>query len=238
MENLSLADVTYFDMAIAALILLLAIKGFLHGFIKELFSLVGLVGGVYFASRLSEDAATFIDTNFLHLENASLLKLIGFISILIIIWLTATIIGAIIAKITSGKEIGFFSRVFGFVTSGLKYFLIFGLIFTALSNVQLVKDNLGKYVKDSILYPYLTTAGSYLINLDGNTHVNETASTTVDTVEKNIEKDVNATQNTTKETSKTLTNEVHDTTTAEPNSTATETQDNTSTPDSTNSELY
>ncbi|CAA6805122.1 MAG: Colicin V production protein [uncultured Sulfurovum sp.] len=194
MENLSLADFTYFDMAIAAIILLLAIKGFLHGFIKELFSLVGLVGGVYFASRLSEDAAAFIDTNFLHLENTSLLKLIGFISILIIIWLSATIIGAIIAKITSGKEVGFFSRVFGFVTSGLKYFLIFGLIFTALSNVKLVKDNLGDYVKDSILYPHLTTAGAYLINLDENTQINETATTTIDTVEKNIEKAVDTTQ--------------------------------------------
>jgi membrane protein required for colicin V production len=37
---------------------------------------------------------------------------------------------------------------------------------TALSNVTLVKDNLEKYVNDSMLYPYLKEAGSYLINLD------------------------------------------------------------------------
>ena len=37
---------------------------------------------------------------------------------------------------------------------------------TALSNVTLVKDNLEKYVKDSVLYPYLKEAGAYLIKLD------------------------------------------------------------------------
>jgi membrane protein required for colicin V production len=30
----------------------------------------------------------------------------------------------------------------------------------------LVKDNLEKYVTDSMLYPYLKKAGAYLINLD------------------------------------------------------------------------
>jgi hypothetical protein len=40
---------------------------------------------------------------------------------------------------------------------------------TALSNVSLVKDNLEKHVEDSILYPYLKKAGSYLINLDPST---------------------------------------------------------------------
>jgi membrane protein required for colicin V production len=138
----------------------------MQGFIKEVFGLLGLVGGVYFASRLSDKAAAFIETNFLQLENASLLKLIGFLAILIVIWGAATIVGSIISKLTSASGLGFLNRLFGFVAGGGKYFLIFALIVTALSNVTLVKDNLEKYVNDSILYPYLKEAGSYLINLD------------------------------------------------------------------------
>jgi membrane protein required for colicin V production len=138
----------------------------MHGFIKEVFGLVGLIGGVYFASRLAGTAADFIDTNFLHLENVSLLKLIGFLSILIIIWVGATILGSIFSKLTSASGLGFLNRLFGFIAGGGKYFLIFALIVTALSNVALVKDNLEKHVDDSILYPYLKEAGSYLINLD------------------------------------------------------------------------
>lgn len=166
MENFSMMDFNYFDVTISAIILILGIKGFMQGFIKEIFGLLGLVGGVYFASRLSDKAATFIETNFFQLENASLLKLIGFLAILIIIWGAATVVGSIISKLTSASGLGFLNRLFGFVAGGGKYFLIFALIVTALSNVTLVKDNLEKYVNDSILYPYLKEAGSYLINLD------------------------------------------------------------------------
>ncbi|HFQ61330.1 MAG TPA: CvpA family protein [Epsilonproteobacteria bacterium] len=178
MENFSMMDFNYFDVVISAIVLLLGIKGFMHGFIKEVFGLVGLVGGVYFASRLSGTAADFIDKNFLHLENVALLKLIGFLSILILIWLGATILGSIFSKLTSASGLGFLNRLFGFIAGGGKYFLIFALIVTALSNVSLVKDNLEKYVKDSILYPYLKEAGSYLINLDPTTLGLESTSTT------------------------------------------------------------
>lgn len=166
MENFSMVDFNYFDIIIAAIVLLLGIKGFINGFVKEVFGLVGLVGGVYLASRLADTAAAFIDTNFLHLENVALLKLIGFLAILIVVWLGATILGAIFSKLTSASGLGFLNRLFGFIAGGGKYFLIFALIVTALSNVSLVKDNLEKHVKDSILYPYLKEAGSYLINLD------------------------------------------------------------------------
>jgi len=166
MESFSMMDFNYFDVTISAIVLILGIKGFMQGFIKEVFGLLGLVGGVYFASRLSDKAATFIETNFLHLENASLLKLIGFLAILIVIWFSATILGTIFSKLTSESGLGFLNRLFGFIAGGGKYFLIFALIVTALSNVTLVKDNLEKYVNDSVLYPYLREAGSYLINLD------------------------------------------------------------------------
>jgi len=163
---MEILDFNYFDAVIASIVLLLGIKGFMHGFIKEVFGLIGLIGGVYFASRLSGTAAEFIDTNFLHLENTALLKLIGFLSILIIIWITATILGSIFSKLTSESGLGSLNRFFGFIVGGGKYFLIFALIITALSNVSLVKDNLEKHVENSILYPYLKSAGSFLINLD------------------------------------------------------------------------
>jgi len=166
MENFSMMDFNYFDVSISAIILILGIKGFMQGFIKEVFGLAGLIGGVYFASRLSDKAAQFIETNFFQLENTSLLKLIGFLSILIMIWLGATILGSIFSKLTSDSGLGFLNRLFGFIAGGGKYFLIFALIVTALSNVKLVKDNLSKYVNDSVLYPFLLEAGSYLIKID------------------------------------------------------------------------
>ncbi len=207
MGNFSMIDFNYFDITIGAIVLILGIKGFMNGFIKEVFGLVGLVGGVYFASRFAPTAATFIDTNFLHLENSALLKLLGFLAVLIIVWLSATILGSIFSKLTSASGLGFINRLFGFVAGGGKYFLIFALIVTALSNVTLVKDNLEKYVQDSVLYPYLKAAGSSIINLDPKVlgletssatevlkevaNLNETNSTGISTKEKNATVDNN-----------------------------------------------
>ena len=207
MENFSMIDFNYFDITIGAIVLILGIKGFMNGFIREVFGLVRLVGGVYFASRLAPTAATFIDTNFLHLENTAFLKLLGFLAVLIAVWLSATILGSILSKLTSASGLGFINRLFGFIAGGGKYFLIFALIVTALSNVALVKDNLEKHVQDSVLYPYLRAAGSSIINLDPKVlgletssatevlkevaNLNETNSTKISTKEKNTTVDNN-----------------------------------------------
>ncbi len=166
MENFSMIDFNYFDITIGAIVLILGIKGFMNGFIKEVFGLVGLIGGVYLASRLAGDASTFIDANFIHIENTTLLQLLGFLAILTVVWMGATILGSIFSKLTSVSGLGFINRLLGFIAGGGKYFIIFALIVTALSNVTLVKDNVEKYVKDSVLYPYLLKTGASIIHLD------------------------------------------------------------------------
>jgi len=199
MENFSMVDFNYFDITIGSIVLILGIKGFMNGFIKEVFGLIGLVAGVYFASRLSGEAAIFIEANFIQMENATLLKLFGFIAILVIVWLGVTIVGSILSKLTSVSGLGFINRFLGFIVGGGKYFLIFALITTALSNVTFLKDNLEKYVNDSILYPYLKMVGSSVIQLDPKSiGIN---STSTQNVIKNIvnidsKKDVNSTSST------------------------------------------
>jgi membrane protein required for colicin V production len=168
----------YFDIVIAAIVIILGIKGMINGFVKELFGLIGLVGGVYIASRSADTAAAFIDKNFYHLDNYAALQLIGFVAILAIVWMVALAIGSLFSSLTQASGLGPINRLFGFIVGGGKYFLIFALIVTALSNVTLVKDNLEKYVNDSILYPYLKQAGSYLINLDPESFQHKDGNTT------------------------------------------------------------
>jgi len=168
MENFSLVGLNVFDIVIGSLVLVLGIKGFLHGFLKELFSLVGLLGGIYLAFLLAGNAANFIGKNFLDIENASLLRLIGFVAIFVIVWLSATILGSIFHKLRSETDIGIISRIMGYIAGAAKYFIIFALIVAALSNVSLAKDKLGGYVKSSILYPHLVKIGSAIINLDSS----------------------------------------------------------------------
>ncbi len=176
--DMSTFDFNYFDVTISAIIVILGIKGMMNGFVKEFFGLLGLVGGVYVASRTADTAGAFIDKNLYHLDNGAALQLLGFVAVLTIVWIVAVLIGSLFSSLTQASGLGPINRLFGFVIGGGKYFLIFALIVTALSNVTLVKDNLEKHVSNSLLYPYLREAGSYLINIDTkNFQFNESNST-------------------------------------------------------------
>ena len=163
--DITTIDFNYFDAIVAATIVILAIKGFLNGLIKELFGILGLIGGIYVASRMSDTAAQLINDNLFQVENQAILKLIGFVAILAVIWLAAIGLGELFSKLSNASGLGFFNRLLGFIVGGGKYFLIFALIITALSNITLIKDNMGKVVQGSVLYPHLKKAGSIIINL-------------------------------------------------------------------------
>jgi len=161
-----LHSVNLFDLIIGSVVLILAFKGFLNGVVKEIFGLAGLVGGVYFASRFAGHAAHWIGANIYPIDNIALAKLIGFMSVLLLIWIGMTMLGSLFSRLISVSGLGFADRLFGFVVGGGKYFIIFALIVTALSNVTLIKENIGKYVNDSMLYPLLVKTGEAIIKLD------------------------------------------------------------------------
>jgi membrane protein required for colicin V production len=156
----------YFDAIVIAVTVILGIKGLMNGFIKEFFGLVGIVGGVYIASRVADKAGDFISKNIYQIDNSAALQLIGFASVLAIVWILTVMIGSLFSSLTQMSGFGTIDRFLGFVVGGGKYFIIFALITTALSNITLAKDNLGKYFDNSLLYPYLKETGSYLINID------------------------------------------------------------------------
>lgn len=85
--DMSTLDFNYFDAVIASIVIILGIKGMMNGFIKEFFGLVGLVGGVYIAARMAHTAGEFIDKNLYHMENSTVLQLVGFIAILALVWI-------------------------------------------------------------------------------------------------------------------------------------------------------
>lgn len=54
MDNLNI-----FDTVTLVIIVLIGLKGLFRGFIKEAFALIGIVGGVFVASRLARDVGFF-----------------------------------------------------------------------------------------------------------------------------------------------------------------------------------
>ena len=154
------------DLIIGSIVILVGIKGFVGGFFKEIFGLIGLILGIFLASRLSTAMAAFISDNFIHIENKTLLTLGGFFAVLAIVWIGTLSVGTLLSKLINASGLGILNNIFGFIAGGGKYFIIFAIIIAIFSNIALFKDTLNKYSNNSILYPYLIRTGTFLIHLD------------------------------------------------------------------------
>jgi len=175
MENVSLLDIISIT-----LILILGIKGFFRGFVKETFGLIGIIGGIYVATRYAQPLGLYLDVNFLHLQNKGSLYLIGFIGALISFWLVAIMIGALLGKLVNSSGLGFLDKIFGFVVGGAKVFLIFSIIIYVLTSIPMFKSTVVKVFEGSIMYPIFTKIGAQIVKIDpsqieetGNDIINE-----------------------------------------------------------------
>ena len=172
MENVSL-----FDIISLALILILGIKGIINGFIKEAFGLIGIVGGIFLASRYAQVAGEMIHNNFYNFGNMASLYLIGFISVLIIFWLLCIFLGFILARLLKMSGLGALDKLAGFFVGSLKIFLVFSILAIALSNIAFIKSRTDKYMSKSFMYPIFIEVGRYIVKLDTSHIIEKTIQT-------------------------------------------------------------
>ncbi len=194
MENIHI-----FDIIVVVLVSLLGLKGLFHGFIKEVFSLFGLVGGVFVASRLSTQTGELVNTVF-KFDNNNTLVLVGFIVALLIFSLLVYIVGILISNILSASGLGIFDRLFGFIFGAGKIFLLFAIIAYAVSQINFINKNLTKKLKTSEVFPLLKSTGSFIIKLDTTKLENG--------VSKQVNSAVESTKKTIKDISLEMTEEV------------------------------
>ena len=164
-------DFAIFDLIILSITLILGLKGLFRGLIKEVFGIIGIIGAIFVASRISKEIGDLI-APILVLENEATIKLIGFITALVAVWLVVYSAGVIVSKIFSASGLGVVDRIFGFVFGAAKIFLIFSVIAYALYQVQSFKKVIDEKFANSIVMPHLISVGSYIIKLDTATITN------------------------------------------------------------------
>ena len=173
-------EFTIFDMVVLGITLVLGLKGLFRGLIKEVFGIVGIIGAIFVASRISGDIGSLI-APILALENQTTIKLIGFIISLVGFWLIVYLLGVIVSKIFSASGLGLFDRIFGFVFGAAKVFLIFSVIAYALYQVNSFKNAIDNKTAGSVVMPHLLSVGSFIIKLD-TTKITNNVGKAVDTV--------------------------------------------------------
>lgn len=190
-------EFTIFDMVVLGITLVLGLKGLFRGLIKEVFGIIGIIGAIFVASRISADIGNLI-APFLALENQTTIKLIGFILALVGFWVIVYVLGVIVSKIFSASGLGLVDRIFGFLFGAAKVFLIFSVIAYALYQVESFKKAIDNKTAGSLVMPHLISVGSYIIKLDTSV-ITDSVGTAVDTVVDTTKKATNKDEESTSE---------------------------------------
>jgi len=155
--------ISFFDLAVGILLLIFGIKGLFSGFIKEVFGLVGIIGGIFVASRYAGNVGDIIDTSIYHITNKSSIYFIGFLVTLLGFWLASILVGFLFTKLLSLSGLGLLNRILGFLVGSLKIFLLFSILIFALRSMEVFRDNIDKKLQNSYIYPYLIKSGNYIV---------------------------------------------------------------------------
>jgi len=159
-------ELSYFDLVVGIIILLLGLKGIINGFFKELFGLIGIIGGIFVASRLGDSVGALISDTIFKFESQAAVSLVGFVATLIIFWAGMIILGMFFTKLSKASGLGPVDKIFGFIIGSGKFFLIGAVIAYAIYNIQAVRVNLEPMMKKSILFPIMVETGSIIMHID------------------------------------------------------------------------
>ncbi|QOP41572.1 CvpA family protein [Sulfurimonas marina] len=200
-------ELNYFDIVAGVIILLLGLKGIINGFFKEVFGLIGIIGGIFIASRIGDDVGQYLSDMIFKFTNPSAISFTGFLVSLALFWVLMILTGMVFHKLSRLSGLGGLDKILGFLFGASKFFLIGAVIAFAISNIKSLKPTLDSVMSNSILYPVFVSTGSFIMkidpveevaqvqeNIDAVTQtVEETAQEMIqDSIEKNIS-EINAT---------------------------------------------
>ncbi len=168
---------SYFDIIVGVVILLLGLKGILNGFFRELFGLVGIVGGVFIASRFGTSLGEILSDLIFHFENKAAINFAGFVLALGLFWLMMVGVGVLFKKLSTISGLGSVDKLMGFIVGAGKFFLIASVVAYAFFNIKIVKTNMQATMDKSFLFPILVSTGGYIMKMDMTPIQNDTNET-------------------------------------------------------------
>ena len=187
-------SLNYFDLIISIIVLFLGLKGIINGFFKELFGLLGIVGGIFLASRVGDVVGQKLSDLIFKFENTSAISFTGFLFTLALFWFLMITLGLIFKKLSSMSGLGILDKLLGFVFSSGKFFLIVAVISYATYNIQAIRGSMDSISKNSFMFPILVEAGSFIMKLDP-IEITDEINETIDKGKEIIQENVNSTIN-------------------------------------------
>jgi len=140
------ASFTVFDIVALVIILLLAIRCLIRGFVKEILSLAGIIGGVILGRLYADQAAEFFMP---WVDKESVALVAGFAAICIGCVIVASLASWLISRVIRKSFLGWIDRLAGFIVGALQGLLITGVFVLVIYGIYGSLDK--SFLKDSVL---------------------------------------------------------------------------------------
>ncbi len=163
----------YIDLALLVVVVAFGIRGFYHGFVSEVAGILGIVLGVYLASRYSVAVGHLFSQHLYDLKNETMMNLVGFLLVLASIWVFFLAFGVLLGKVLVFSGLGIIDKALGFIFSCLKTFLVLSFILYALSKMEVMKDANAYLQEKSAFFSTMKSVASKIMRLDGVKHVEQ-----------------------------------------------------------------
>ncbi len=142
------------DIIILTIVGLGAILGFVNGFIKQLASLVGLVGGLLVAKALYTPLAERISPGVI--DSMTVAQILSFILIWIIVWLIITWVASLLTRAMKAISLGCLNRWLGLGLGALKYIILVSFLINTIEFFDANNHWIEKAKKEESLLYYPT----------------------------------------------------------------------------------
>ena len=160
-------SISYLDIGIAVVVLALGLRGLRNGFISEVMGLVGVVGGIYLASRFFQNLAHYLELAGLSFQNETILWALAFIIILSLFWIACMVLSYTISRfLIVIPELYIVNCGLGYVFSALKFFVILSVIIHVSAQVGFIKTQLDSINGNSRIYPMMREVAEKIMNIE------------------------------------------------------------------------
>lgn len=146
-----------FDIILAIPLLYAAWRGFRDGVVVQLFGMVGLLVGVYFAFRYSRVVGGWMNLD------STLGAVLGFLAILIVVLVGISLLGHLLKRAFSFAGLGPMDAIAGALLSILKMALILSLLLGSFESLNRITGWVeSRHYTESILYRPIRESGRLL----------------------------------------------------------------------------